>query len=196
MVFGGERPEMTKHVLAELLLPFVGTSLGAGCVFFLKKGLDLMVRRALTGFAAGVMVAASVWSLLVPAMEQAAVHADGSLSPGLQGVEEFFHGDIIALVRVFGDTVDNVGDDAYHDGDEDGDGGGGLHGALAGGHQPDQHHQRQQQQMHQRPQPGVCNRPDAEKDAGKDEVGVPDISGTAGGNSSFMAAPPPDPDHH
>ena len=39
MVFGGERPEMTKHVLAELLLPFVGTSLGAGSVFFLKKGL-------------------------------------------------------------------------------------------------------------------------------------------------------------
>ena len=39
---------MTKHVLAELLLPFVGTALGAGCVFFLKKGLDLMVRRALT----------------------------------------------------------------------------------------------------------------------------------------------------
>ena len=63
---------MLKNVLAELLLPFLGTSLGAGCVFLLKKGMNPLVQRALTGFAAGVMVAASVWSLLVPAMEQAA----------------------------------------------------------------------------------------------------------------------------
>ncbi len=51
---------------------FLGTSLGAGCVFFLKKSLSDGIQRALTGFAAGVMVAASVWSLLIPAMEQAA----------------------------------------------------------------------------------------------------------------------------
>ena len=76
---------MTKHVLAELLLPFVGTSLGAGCVFFLKKGLDLMVRRALTGFAAGVMVAASVWSLLIPAMEQAADMGRRAFLPAVAG---------------------------------------------------------------------------------------------------------------
>lgn len=63
---------MTKNVLVELFLPFLGTSLGAGCVFFLKRGMRPLVQRALTGFAAGVMVAASVWSLLVPAMEQAA----------------------------------------------------------------------------------------------------------------------------
>ena len=62
---------MTKNVILELLLPFLGTSLGAGCVFFLKRGMNLLVQRALTGFAAGVMVAASVWSLLIPAMEQA-----------------------------------------------------------------------------------------------------------------------------
>lgn len=85
MVFGGERPEMTKHVLAELLLPFVGTSLGAGSVFFLKKGLDRMVRRALTGFAAGVMVAASVWSLLIPAMEQAADMGRRAFLPAVTG---------------------------------------------------------------------------------------------------------------
>ena len=76
---------MTKHVLAELLLPFVGTALGAGCVFFLKKGLDLMVRRALTGFAAGVMVAASVWSLLIPAMEQAADMGRRAFLPAVAG---------------------------------------------------------------------------------------------------------------
>ena len=62
---------MTRNVVLELLLPFLGTSLGAGGVFFLKEKLNLMLQRSLTGFAAGVMVAASVWSLLVPAMEQA-----------------------------------------------------------------------------------------------------------------------------
>lgn len=55
-----------------ILIPFLGTSLGAGCVFFLKNSLRDGIQRALTGFAAGVMVAASVWSLLIPAMEQAA----------------------------------------------------------------------------------------------------------------------------
>ena len=53
-----------------ILIPFLGTSLGAGCVFFLKKALSDSIQRALTGFAAGVMVAASVWSLLIPAMDQ------------------------------------------------------------------------------------------------------------------------------
>ena len=62
---------MTKNTVLELLIPFLGTSLGAGCVFFLKERMNPMVQRSLTGFAAGVMVAASVWSLLVPAMEQA-----------------------------------------------------------------------------------------------------------------------------
>lgn len=60
---------MTENLWIELLLPFLGTSLGAGCVFFLKKDMNPLVQRALTGFAAEVMVAASVWSLLVPAME-------------------------------------------------------------------------------------------------------------------------------
>lgn len=53
-----------------ILIPFLGTTLGAACVFFMKKELGEMVQRVLTGFAAGVMVAASIWSLLIPAMEQ------------------------------------------------------------------------------------------------------------------------------
>ena len=53
-----------------ILIPFLGTSLGAACVFFMKKSLSDAVQRSLTGFAAGVMVAASVWSLLIPAIEQ------------------------------------------------------------------------------------------------------------------------------
>ena len=50
--------------------PFLGTTLGAACVFFMKKSLDDLVQRSLAGFAAGVMVAASIWSLLIPAIEQ------------------------------------------------------------------------------------------------------------------------------
>ena len=63
---------MIQDAFWGILIPFLGTSLGAGCVFFLKKSLSNGIQRALTGFAAGVMVAASVWSLLIPAMEQAA----------------------------------------------------------------------------------------------------------------------------
>ena len=55
-----------------ILIPFLGTSLGAACVFFMKKSLSDRVQRSLTGFAAGVMVAASIWSLLLPALEQGA----------------------------------------------------------------------------------------------------------------------------
>ena len=68
-----------------ILIPFLGTSLGAACVFFMKKTLSDMVQRALTGFAAGVMVAASVWSLLIPAMEQAAGMGKLSFVPAVAG---------------------------------------------------------------------------------------------------------------
>ena len=53
-----------------IMIPFLGTTLGAACVFFMKRSLGDLVRRALAGFAAGVMVAASIWSLLIPAIEQ------------------------------------------------------------------------------------------------------------------------------
>ena len=53
-----------------IMIPFLGTTLGAACVFFMKKSLDDLAQRSLAGFAAGVMVAASIWSLLIPAIEQ------------------------------------------------------------------------------------------------------------------------------
>ena len=53
-----------------ILIPFLGTTLGVACVFFMKKSLGDLVQRSLAGFAAGVMVAASIWSLLIPAIEQ------------------------------------------------------------------------------------------------------------------------------
>lgn len=68
-----------------IMLPFLGTILGAACVFFMKKSLGVQVQRALTGFAAGVMVAASIWSLLIPAMEQAADMGKGEVLPAVVG---------------------------------------------------------------------------------------------------------------
>ncbi|WP_293555207.1 ZIP family metal transporter [Phascolarctobacterium sp.] len=59
------------ETVVGLLIPFLGTALGSACVFFMKKSLSNMVQRSLAGFAAGVMVAASIWSLLIPALEQA-----------------------------------------------------------------------------------------------------------------------------
>ena len=55
-------------VFFGLMIPFLGTTLGAACVFFLKNALGTKVQKALLGFASGVMVAASVWSLLIPSM--------------------------------------------------------------------------------------------------------------------------------
>ena len=74
-----------RTVLWGLLIPFLGTAAGAGCVFFLQKDLKLGVQRALTGFAAGVMVAASIWSLIVPAMEQSAPLGRWAFLPAFVG---------------------------------------------------------------------------------------------------------------
>ena len=57
------------QIIIGLLIPFIGTTLGAACVFFQKGELNPPVQKALLGFASGVMVAASVWSLLIPSMD-------------------------------------------------------------------------------------------------------------------------------
>lgn len=58
------------EIFLGIMIPFIGTTAGAACVFFLKNQLKPLVQKALLGFASGVMVAASVWSLLIPAMNQ------------------------------------------------------------------------------------------------------------------------------
>lgn len=68
-----------------IFIPFLGTSLGAACVFFMKRSFGDGIQRMLTGFAAGVMVAASIWSLLVPAIEQAADMGKFSFLPAFIG---------------------------------------------------------------------------------------------------------------
>lgn len=60
---------MDMRVILGILIPFFGTTLGAACVLFMKKELSPLVQKAFLGFASGVMIAASVWSLLIPAMD-------------------------------------------------------------------------------------------------------------------------------
>lgn len=76
---------MLTNAFIGILIPFAGTTIGSACVFFMKKPLHPGVQRALTGFAAGVMVAASIWSLLSPAMEQSAALGRLAFLPAVIG---------------------------------------------------------------------------------------------------------------
>lgn len=72
-------------IIAGLSLPFIGTTLGAACVFLMRKDISPLLNKALTGFAAGVMVAASVWSLLIPSIEMTGREGFMSVFPALVG---------------------------------------------------------------------------------------------------------------
>ncbi len=86
---------MPVEAMQEIFLPFLGTCFGAACVFFMRDSLHPLIQRTLTGFAAGVMVAASVWSLLVPAMEQADHMGQWAFLPAVIG---FWLGVLFLLV--------------------------------------------------------------------------------------------------
>ena len=77
---------MYIEMLSALFLPFLGTAVGAGFVFFLRGKMNRTLQRSLTGFAAGVMVAASVWSLIIPAIDQSAHLGTWSFLPAFIGV--------------------------------------------------------------------------------------------------------------
>ena len=77
---------MKPEIISVILLPFLGTVIGSGFVFFLKGKMSRVLQRILTGFAAGVMVAASIWSLIIPAIEQAVHMGKLSFLPALIGV--------------------------------------------------------------------------------------------------------------
>ena len=87
--------DMYMRVLQGILIPFLGTGLGSACVLFMKNKLNPLVQRALTGFAAGVMVAASIWSLLIPAMEYSEKMGAWSFVPAVSG---FWLGILFLLV--------------------------------------------------------------------------------------------------
>ena len=76
------------------IVPFLGTALGASCVLFVRKNSKAVLQKALTGFAAGVMVAASVWSLLIPSIEMTGKEGFPSVVPALVG----FLGGIVFLL--------------------------------------------------------------------------------------------------
>lgn len=74
-----------EDVFWGLMIPLLGTTLGAACVFFMRGRLHRSVQRGLTGFASGVMVAASFFSLLLPALEQSAPMGRWAFLPAVIG---------------------------------------------------------------------------------------------------------------
>ncbi|MBQ1521409.1 MAG: ZIP family metal transporter [Erysipelotrichaceae bacterium] len=76
---------ISKEVIIGLLIPFVGTAGGSMMVYFMKGQLSDKVQKSLTGFASGVMTAASIWSLLIPAMEQSSYMGKVSFLPAAAG---------------------------------------------------------------------------------------------------------------
>lgn len=76
---------MDMKTVIGVLIPFLGTTLGAACVFLLKKEINPLMQKLMLGFAAGVMVAASVWSLLIPAMDMSEPMGKLSFVPAAAG---------------------------------------------------------------------------------------------------------------
>lgn len=82
---GGHQKKM-KDIIIGLLIPFVGTTLGSSCAFFMKNELKPTVQKALLGFASGIMVAASVWSLIIPAIDMSSTMGKMAFVPAAIGV--------------------------------------------------------------------------------------------------------------
>ena len=76
---------MNWNILLGILIPFVGTTLGSAMVFFMRREMNGRVQKALLGFASGVMIAASVWSLLIPAIEMSEEQSNIAWVPAAVG---------------------------------------------------------------------------------------------------------------
>lgn len=74
------------NIFLGLMIPFIGTTLGSACVLFMKKELNPLVQKAFLGFASGVMVAASVWSLLIPSMDMSESMGKFAFIPAAAGL--------------------------------------------------------------------------------------------------------------
>lgn len=77
--------DVMNGLIIGIGLPFIGTALGSACVFLMRKNMSSLLQKALTGFAAGVMVAASVWSLLIPSIEMTGREGFMSVLPAIVG---------------------------------------------------------------------------------------------------------------
>lgn len=82
--FGGD--EINNQIFLGIMLPLFGTCFGAACVFFMKKSINESLNSILSGFAAGIMTAASVWSLLIPSIERSAHMGSCSFLPPVLGL--------------------------------------------------------------------------------------------------------------
>ena len=74
------------NILIGVLIPFLGTILGAACVFIMKKEINELVNKGLLGFASGVMIAASVWSLIIPSLNMSSNMGKLSFIPAALGI--------------------------------------------------------------------------------------------------------------
>lgn len=72
--------------LIGILIPLVGTTLGAACVFIMKKEMNILLNKALLGFASGVMIAASVWSLIIPSINMSVNMGKFAFVPAAIGI--------------------------------------------------------------------------------------------------------------
>ncbi len=74
---------MDVSLVAGIMIPFAGTTLGSAMVFLMRRQISRQIEKLLLGFAAGVMIAASVWSLLIPAIEMASAQGVTAAAAGL-----------------------------------------------------------------------------------------------------------------
>ncbi len=86
---------MTLEIFFAVMIPFLGTSTGAACVFVMGSQFSKSVQKILTGFAAGIMVAASVWSLLIPSPESSFDPGKWAFVPAVSG---FWFGTLFLLL--------------------------------------------------------------------------------------------------
>lgn len=77
--------ENILYSIGGILIPFIGTSLGSSFVFCMRKNMETHVKKLIVGFAAGVMIAASIWSLILPAVEMAEEQGKISWVPAAVG---------------------------------------------------------------------------------------------------------------
>lgn len=108
---------MTAEVIKGILIPFLGTAFGAACVFFMRKKMSDILQSSLNGFAAGVMVAASVWSLIIPAIEQSSAMGKAAFVPAVVGLLAgilFLQVIDIILAHLHTDGVQNDKDKSSH----------------------------------------------------------------------------------
>ena len=87
---------LKSNILVAVLLPLLGTAIGSACVFLMKNKINSLVIKSLCGFAAGVMTAASVWSLLLPAINRSSHLGKMAFLPSVIG----FWSGIIFMVLI------------------------------------------------------------------------------------------------